>query len=176
MFVHNSHVSKDCLKWRCICNKCTVQYKPGYSCIGSLQCETYLTLIKKAFRASLLCLVNAAFAWSSVLFIDTSPLANWKSATLSVNHCECALIEKDWWKDSNAFACSHLSEAALFLQRLKVVPSYIITSYLAGDYFQARSNIITVRQQSSLIITPEREYSSSPYRLRKSQLFTFPQS
>ncbi len=47
-------------------------------------------------------------------------------------------------------------------QRLKVVPSYIITSYLAGDYF---NNIIApaalmVRQQSSLIITPEWEYSS----------------
>ncbi len=27
-------------------------------------------------------------------------------------------------------------------QRLKVVPSYIITSYLAGDYFQALRNII----------------------------------
>ncbi len=44
-------------------------------------------------------------------------------------------------------------------------PSYIITSYLAGDYFQALSNIIApaalmVRQQSSLIITLEWEYSS----------------
>ncbi len=43
---------------------------------------------------------------------------------------------------------------------LKVVPGYIITSYLAGDYFQALCNIIApaalmVRQQSSLIITPE---------------------
>ncbi len=46
-------------------------------------------------------------------------------------------------------------------QRLKVVPSYIITSYLAGDYFQALRNITApaapmVRQQTSLIITPER--------------------
>ncbi len=45
-------------------------------------------------------------------------------------------------------------------QRLKVVPSYIITSYLAGDYFQVLRNIIapaalTVHQQSSLIITLE---------------------
>ncbi len=37
--------------------------------------------------------------------------------------------------------------------------------YLAGDYFQALRNIIApaalmVRQQSSLIITPEWEYSS----------------
>ncbi len=50
-------------------------------------------------------------------------------------------------------------------QRLKVVPRYIITSYLAGDYFQALRHIIApaafmVRQQSSLIITPEWEYSS----------------
>ncbi len=50
-------------------------------------------------------------------------------------------------------------------QRLKVVPGYIITSYLAGDYFQALRHIIApaaqmVRQQSSLIITPEWEYSS----------------
>ncbi len=51
-------------------------------------------------------------------------------------------------------------------QCLKVVPSYIITSYLAGDYFQALRNIIApaapmVRQQSSLIIiTLEWEYSS----------------
>ncbi len=45
-------------------------------------------------------------------------------------------------------------------QRLKVVPGYIITSYLAGDYFQALRNIIVVRQQSSLIITLEWEYSS----------------
>ncbi len=41
----------------------------------------------------------------------------------------------------------------------------IITSYLSGDYFQALRNIIApaalmVRQQSSLIITPEWEYSS----------------
>ncbi len=48
---------------------------------------------------------------------------------------------------------------------LKVVPSYIITSYLAGDYFQVLRNItapaaLMVRQQSSLIITPEWEYSS----------------
>ncbi len=45
-------------------------------------------------------------------------------------------------------------------QRLKVVPRYIITSYLAGDYFQVLRHIIApaahmVRQQSSLIITPE---------------------
>ncbi len=45
-------------------------------------------------------------------------------------------------------------------QRLKIVPSYIITSYLAGDYFQVLRNIIApaepmVRQQSFLIITPE---------------------
>ncbi len=49
-------------------------------------------------------------------------------------------------------------------QRLKVVRSYII-GYWAGDYFQALRHIIapaalTVRQQSSLIITPEWEYSS----------------
>ncbi len=50
-------------------------------------------------------------------------------------------------------------------QGLKVVPCYIITSYLAGDYFQALRNIIMpaahiVRQQRSLIITPEWEYIS----------------
>ncbi len=50
-------------------------------------------------------------------------------------------------------------------QRLKVVPCYIITSYLAGDYFLALRDIIApaapmVRQQSSLNITPEWEYSS----------------
>ncbi len=49
-------------------------------------------------------------------------------------------------------------------QRLKVVPSYII-GYWAGDYFQALRHIIApaaqiVQQQSSLIITPEWEYSS----------------
>ncbi len=49
-------------------------------------------------------------------------------------------------------------------QRLKVVPSYIITSYLAGDYFQALRNItapaaLIVWQQSSLIITLEWEWS-----------------
>ncbi len=36
---------------------------------------------------------------------------------------------------------------------------YIITSYLAGDYFQAPAAPM-VTQQSSLIILPEREYSS----------------
>ncbi len=51
------------------------------------------------------------------------------------------------------------------MQRLKVVPSYIITSYLAGEYFQVLRNIIApaapmIRQQSSLVITPEWEYSS----------------
>ncbi len=50
-------------------------------------------------------------------------------------------------------------------QRLKVVPGYIITSYLAGDYFQALRNINVpaapmVRQQSSFIIMLEWEYSS----------------
>ncbi len=45
------------------------------------------------------------------------------------------------------------------MQRLKEVPCYIITSYLAEEYFQALRNIahaaFMVRQQSSLIITPE---------------------
>ncbi len=50
-------------------------------------------------------------------------------------------------------------------QRLKIVPCYIITSYLAAVYFQALCNIIApaapmVRQQSFLIITPEWKYSS----------------
>ncbi len=45
-------------------------------------------------------------------------------------------------------------------QRLNVVPGYIITSFLAGNYFQALRHIIApaahmVRQQSSLIIMPE---------------------
>ncbi len=49
-------------------------------------------------------------------------------------------------------------------QRLKVVPSYII-GYWAGDYFQALRHITApaaqmVRQQSSVIIMPEWEYSS----------------
>ncbi len=49
-------------------------------------------------------------------------------------------------------------------QRLKVVPSSVAYD-IAGDYFQALSHIIApaalmVRQQSSLIITPEWEYSS----------------
>ncbi len=49
-------------------------------------------------------------------------------------------------------------------QRLKVVPCYIIPSYLTGDYFQTLRNIIApaapmVWQQSSLIITPGQEYS-----------------
>ncbi len=51
------------------------------------------------------------------------------------------------------------------LHLMKVVRSFIITSYLAGDYFQALRNIIEpaapmVRQQRSLIITPGPEYSS----------------
>ncbi len=33
--------------------------------------------------------------------------------------------------------CRTMSAADDITQRLKVVPSYIITSYLAGDYFQA---------------------------------------
>ncbi len=46
-----------------------------------------------------------------------------------------------------------MSAADDITQRLKVVPRYIITSYLAGDYFQALCNIIApdalmVRQQS----------------------------
>ncbi len=50
-------------------------------------------------------------------------------------------------------------------QRLKVVPSWGLSLHLAGDYFQALRNItapaaLMVRQQSSLIITPEWEYSS----------------
>ncbi len=51
-----------------------------------------------------------------------------------------------------------MSAADDITQSLKVVPSYIITSYLAGDYFQALRHItapaaLMVRQQSSLIIT-----------------------
>ncbi len=48
----------------------------------------------------------------------------------------------------------------VIMQHLKVVPSYIIISDLAGDHFQALHNIIAVRLQSSLIITPEWEYCS----------------
>ncbi len=46
-------------------------------------------------------------------------------------------------------------------QHLKVVPSSVAYD-IAGDYFQALRNItaLMVRQQSSLIITPEWEYSS----------------
>ncbi len=50
------------------------------------------------------------------------------------------------------------------MQCLKVVPS-LVTSYdIAGDYFQALRNIISpavliVQLQSSLIFTPEWEYS-----------------
>ncbi len=59
-------------------------------------------------------------------------------------------------------SCSRCNDIT---QRLKVVPGYIITSYLAGDYFQALRHIIApaalmVRQQSSFTITPEWEYSS----------------
>ncbi len=65
-------------------------------------------------------------------------------------------------------------------QRLKVVPSSVAYD-IAGDYFQALRHIIApaapmVRQQSSLIITPEWEYSSKPYQPRKSQLFIFRRS
>ncbi len=57
-----------------------------------------------------------------------------------------------------------MSAADDITQRLKVVRSYII-GYWAGDYFQALRHIIApaalmVRHQSSLIITPEWEYSS----------------
>ncbi len=46
---------------------------------------------------------------------------------------------------------------------LKIIPRYIITSYLAGDYFQALRNITVpakpmVWKQSSLIITLEWEH------------------
>ncbi len=63
-------------------------------------------------------------------------------------------------------------------QRLKVIPSYIITNYLAGDYFQALRNIIAPaapmeRQQSSLTITPEWEYSSLSYRPIENLNFLF---
>ncbi len=49
-------------------------------------------------------------------------------------------------------------------QHLKVVPSSVAYD-IAGDYFQVLRHIIApaaqmVRQQSSLIITPEWEYSS----------------
>ncbi len=45
-------------------------------------------------------------------------------------------------------------------QRLKVVPSSVAYD-IAGDSFQALRHITApVRQQSSLIITPEWEYSS----------------
>ncbi len=52
---------------------------------------------------------------------------------------------------------SYLKLNSSVVVRLKEFP---IASYLAGDYFQARRNIVAVRKQSSLIITPEREYSS----------------
>ncbi len=53
-------------------------------------------------------------------------------------------------------------------QHLKVVPSYIITSYQAGDYFQAMCNIIApaapmVRQQSTFIITALRHSAQKLY-------------
>ncbi len=46
-----------------------------------------------------------------------------------------------------------MTEAFRYLSYLKLNSSVVITSYLAGDYFQARRNIIPVRKQSSLIIT-----------------------
>ncbi len=60
-------------------------------------------------------------------------------------------------------------------------PQLYHTCCLAGDYFQALRHIIApaalmVLQQISLIITPEWEYSSKPYRTRKSQLFIFRRS
>jgi len=59
------------------------------------------------------------------------------------------------FSNSFSYQCNDIT------QRLKVVPSYIITCYLAGDYFQALRNIIAlVQQQSALIITPDWEYSS----------------
>ncbi len=66
-------------------------------------------------------------------------------------------------------------------QRLIIVPSLVTIYDIAGDYFQALRNIIApaapmVGQQSSLIIMLEWEYSSEPYRSRKSQLFIFRQS
>ncbi len=59
---------------------------------------------------------------------------------------------------------SHFNQMIQRQRLLKVVPSYII-GYWAGDYFQVLRHIIApaalmVRQQSSLIITPEWEYSS----------------
>ncbi len=39
------------------------------------------------------------------------------------------------------------------MQRLKVVPSYIITSYLAGDYFQALRNIIIENRNFSFSVS-----------------------
>ncbi len=68
---------------------------------------------------------------------------------------------EDWRNYAESTALNHRNKIHL----MKVVPSFIITSYLAGDYFQALRNIIEpaapmVRQQRSLIITPGPEYSS----------------
>ncbi len=51
------------------------------------------------------------------------------------------------------------------VKQLSFTIFYIITSYLAGEYFQVLQHIIApsapmVQQQSSLIITPEWEYTS----------------
>ncbi len=78
-----------------------------------------------------------------------------------------------WFNDFHG--CSRRNDIT---QHLKIVPCYIITSYLAGVYFQALRNIIApaapmVRQQSSLIITLELKYSSYPYQPRKSPLLIF---
>ncbi len=59
------------------------------------------------------------------------------------------------FSNSFSYQCNDIA------QRLKVAPSYIITCYLAGGYFQALRNIIAlVRHQRLLIIALDWEYSS----------------
>ncbi len=47
--------------------------------------------------------------------------------------------------------------AMILQQRLKVVPSYIITSYLAGDYFQVLRNIIAPSKLMLKVLPPDPE-------------------
>ncbi len=52
--------------------------------------------------------------------------------------------------------CSRRNDIA---QRLKEVPSYIITSYLAGDYFQALRNIIAKSKKKTTVLTSKHNNS-----------------
>ncbi len=105
----------------------------------------------QSLKLSLTCLTY--FADNSVLYFDL--ISPWSGFHVRHNFCQILWLIYWLWQMS-------------FVRRYAVMLQFCLLYFcndIAGDYFQALRNITApaasmVRQQSSLIITPEWEYSS----------------